>query len=63
MRPWTWCRPEHFTLLHVTPVDVSGAIHGAYAELLGRAGRDPGTRLERMAATSAAELLEAAAPG
>ena len=50
-----------FTLLHVTPADVSGAVHGAYAGLLGRAGRDPGTRLEQMAATSAGELLEAAA--
>ena len=50
-----------FTLLHVTPTDVSGAVHGAYAGLLGRAGRDPGTRLEQMAATSAGELLEAAA--
>ena len=50
-----------FTLLHVTPAEVPGAVHGAYAGLLGRAGRDPGSRLEEMAATSAAELLEAAA--
>jgi nucleotide-binding universal stress UspA family protein len=50
-----------FTLLHVTPADVSGAVRGAYAGLLGRAGRDPASRLEEMAATSASELLEAAA--
>ena len=50
-----------FTLLHVTLADVPDAVHGAYAGLLGRAGRDPGSRLEEMAATSAGELLEAAA--
>jgi len=50
-----------FTLLHVTPSDVPDAVQGAYAGLLGRAGRDPGSRLEEMAATSAGELLEAAA--
>jgi len=50
-----------FTLLHVTPPEVPDAVHGAYAGLLGRAGRDPGSRLEEMAATSAGELLEAAA--
>ena len=50
-----------FTLLHVTPAEVPDAVHGAYAGLLGRAGRDPGSRLEEMAATSAGELLEAAA--
>ena len=50
-----------FTLLHVTPAEVADAVHGAYAGLLGRAGRDPGSRLEEMAATSASELLEAAA--
>ena len=50
-----------FTLLHVTPAEVPDAVHGAYAGLLGRAGRDPGSRLEEMATTSAGELLEAAA--
>ncbi len=50
-----------FTLLHVTPADVPEAVHGAYAGLLGRAGRDPGSRLEEMAATLAGEWLEAAA--
>ena len=50
-----------FTLLHVTPAEVPDAVHGAYAGLLGRAGRDPGSRLEEMAAVSAGELLEAAA--
>jgi nucleotide-binding universal stress UspA family protein len=50
-----------FTLLHVTPAEVPDAVHGAYAGLLGRAGRDPGSRLEEMAAVSAGELLAAAA--
>ena len=42
---------------------VSGAAHGAYAGLLGRARpeRDPGTRLEHLAAASAGQLLAAAA--
>ena len=52
---------SRFTLLHVTPTEVPDAVHGAYAGLLGRAGRDPGSRLEEMAATSAGELVEAAA--
>ena len=52
-----------FTLLHVTPGEVPDAARGAYAGLLGRAGRDPATRLEQMAATSASELLAAAAGG
>jgi nucleotide-binding universal stress UspA family protein len=49
--PWT--RPgdlapagARFTLLHVTTAEVPDAVHGAYAGLLGRAGREPGTRLE-----------------
>ena len=50
-----------FTLLHVTPAEVPDAVRGAYAGLLGRAGRDPGSRLEEMAARSAGELLAAAA--
>jgi nucleotide-binding universal stress UspA family protein len=51
------------TLLHVIPEEVAGAWHGAYAGLLGRGrpARDPGTRMERLAAASAAELLAAAA--
>ncbi|MEV0174176.1 universal stress protein [Streptomyces sp. NPDC050803] len=50
-------------LLHVTPADVPGAAHGAFAGLLGRGHpeRDPGTRLERLAAASAEQLLRAAA--
>lgn len=50
-------------LLHVTPADVSGVAHGAFAGLLGRGHpeRDPGTRMERFAATSAQELLQSAA--
>jgi nucleotide-binding universal stress UspA family protein len=52
---------SRFTLLHVTPGEVPDAARGAYAGLFGRAGRDPATRLEQMAATSARELLAAAA--
>ncbi|KUN24976.1 universal stress protein UspA [Streptomyces antibioticus] len=50
-------------LLHVTPADVPGAAHGAFAGLLGRGHRerDPGTRLEHLAAASAQELLQSAA--
>jgi nucleotide-binding universal stress UspA family protein len=49
-------------LLHVTGPQASGAAHGAYAGLLGRArpDRDPGTRLEHLAA-AAGQLLAAAA--
>jgi nucleotide-binding universal stress UspA family protein len=51
-----------FTLLHVTPAEVPDAARGAYLGLFGRGhGRDPGTRLEELAAVSAADLLEAAA--
>jgi nucleotide-binding universal stress UspA family protein len=51
------------TLLHVTASEVPGAARGAYAGLLGRARpeRDPGTRLEHLAAASAGQLLDAAA--
>jgi nucleotide-binding universal stress UspA family protein len=51
------------TLLHVTAPEVPGAARGAYAGLLGRArpDRDPGTRLEQLAAASAGQLLAAAA--
>jgi nucleotide-binding universal stress UspA family protein len=50
-------------LLHVTPADVPGAAHGAFAGLLGRGHpeRDPGTRVEHLAAGSAGQLLAAAA--
>ncbi|MFD7835449.1 universal stress protein [Streptomyces sp. NPDC059761] len=50
-------------LLHVTPVDVPGAAHGAFAGLLGRGHpeRDPGTRVEHLAAASADRLLADAA--
>ena len=50
-------------LLHVTAQDVPDAAHHAYSGLLGRGHRerDPGTRLEQLAATSAQELLDAAA--
>jgi len=50
-----------FTLLHVTSGEAPDAARGAYAGLLGRAGHDPGVRLDKMAAVSAGELLEAAA--
>ncbi|MFE2102041.1 MULTISPECIES: universal stress protein [unclassified Streptomyces] len=50
-------------LLHVTGPDVPGVAHGAYAGLLGRGHpeRDPGSRLEALGDSSAAELLAAAA--
>lgn len=50
-------------LLHVTDPVVPDVAHAAYAGLLGRGRRenDPGTRLERLGATSAADLLHAAA--
>ena len=50
-------------LLHVTGQDIPAAGHGAYAGLLGRGhrDRDPGTRLEHLAAASARQLLQAAA--
>ncbi|MFI5828382.1 universal stress protein [Streptomyces sp. NPDC051578] len=50
-------------LLHVTPADVPGAAHGAFAGLLGRGHpeRDPGTRVEQLAAASAGRLLTDAA--
>lgn len=50
-------------LLHVTPADVPGAAHGAFAGLLGRGRpeRDPGTRLAHLAAASAEQLLQTAA--
>ncbi len=50
-----------FTLLHVTPAEVADAAHGAYLGLFGRAGRDPGSRLEELATSAASELLERAA--
>ncbi|MFJ7018321.1 universal stress protein [Streptomyces sp. NPDC101117] len=50
-------------LLHVTGDDVADAAHGAFAGLLGRGHpeRDPGTRVEHLAAVSAETLLGAAA--
>ena len=48
---------SRFTLLHVTSAEVPDAARGAYVGLLGRGyriGQDPGTRLEEMAAVSAA---------
>ncbi|MER6302020.1 universal stress protein [Kitasatospora sp. NPDC001539] len=50
-------------LLHVSGQDVPGVAHGAFAGLLGRGHRerDPGTRVEHLAAGSARQLLDAAA--
>lgn len=50
-------------LLHVTAPDVAAAAHGAFAGPLGRGRRerDPGLELAQLAATSADELLRAAA--
>jgi len=50
-----------FTLLHVTDDDVPDAAHSAYRGMFGRAGHDPGARLDALATTHAADLLEAAA--
>ena len=54
---------EDIILLHVSGEDVPGIARGSYAGLLGRRdpGRDPGARVEGLAAASAAELLDAAA--
>lgn len=52
------------TLLHVSSDEVPDTARGAYAGLFGRGHRaddDPGPRLDRLAETSAGELLEAAA--
>lgn len=61
----TWLPAEtDIVLLHVTSDDVAEAAHGAFAGLLGRGlprGRDPGDRVEALAASAAAELLAAAA--
>jgi nucleotide-binding universal stress UspA family protein len=50
-------------LLHVTGHDVPGVAHGAYVGLFGRGrpDRDPGTRVQQLAAASAQQLLQAAA--
>ena len=49
-------------LLHVSDHDVPGAAHGAFAGLFGRhPSRDPGSRLDHLAADHSSRLLEAAA--
>ncbi|WP_431676703.1 universal stress protein [Kitasatospora sp. KL5] len=58
-------------LLHVSPEDVAGAAHGAFAGLMGRGhprssppdgwGSDPGTRMEALADAAGRRLLDAAA--
>jgi nucleotide-binding universal stress UspA family protein len=50
-----------FTLLHVTDEAGPDAAHGAYRGMFGRAGHDPGVRLDELATSAAADLLEAAA--
>jgi nucleotide-binding universal stress UspA family protein len=50
-----------FTLLHVTSPATADAAHGAYRGLLGRAGHDPGDRLEVLASVLATDLIDAAA--
>jgi nucleotide-binding universal stress UspA family protein len=52
---------SEFLLLHVSDHDVPGAAHGAFAGLFGRTSRDPGLRLDDLAAGHAAQLLDAAA--
>lgn len=54
---------SEFLLLHVSDHDVPGAAHGAFAGLFGRShpARDPGGRLDDLAAAHAARVLEAAA--
>lgn len=51
------------TLLHVTPAELTDAAHSAYLGLFGRThhGQDPGPRVAELAATSAGDLLDAAA--
>src|SRR4029077_18787188 len=51
------------TLLHVTPAELSDTAHGAYLGLLGppRPDRAPGPHVPKLAAQSAAGLLDAAA--
>lgn len=59
----TFAPTGDIALLHVTGDDVAGAAHGAYRGLLGRGHpeRDPGMRVEELAAQAAAGLLDAAA--
>ncbi|MFJ7906732.1 universal stress protein [Kitasatospora sp. NPDC096204] len=56
-------RDGEVVLLHVSGQEIPGVAHGAFAGLLGRGHRerDPGTRVEGLAAASARELLDAAA--
>lgn len=56
-------RDAAVTLLHVSPTDIPGVAHGAFAGLLGRGHpeRDPGTRLEHLATDSGRHLLATAA--
>jgi nucleotide-binding universal stress UspA family protein len=59
----TFAPTQDVALLYVTGDDVAGAAHAAYRGLLGRGHpeRDPGVRLEKLAALAAGNLLDAAA--
>lgn len=59
----TFAPTQDVTLLYVTGDDVAGAAHAAYRGLLGRGHpeRDPGARVEELAAAASASLLDAAA--
>ena len=59
----TFAPTQEVALLHVTGDDMAEAAHAAYRRLLGRGHpeRDPGARLEELAARAAADLLDAAA--
>jgi nucleotide-binding universal stress UspA family protein len=58
----TFAPTQEIALLHVTGDDAAEAAHAAYRGLLGRGHpeRDPGARLEELAAQAAADLLDAA---
>ena len=55
--------PSSVTLLHVTPAEPPDVAHASFLGLLGRgpAGRDPRARITDTSASSATELLDAAA--
>jgi nucleotide-binding universal stress UspA family protein len=59
----TFAPTRDVALLYVTGDDVAGAAHAAYRGLLGRGHpeRDPGARVEELAALAAVSLLDAAA--
>ncbi|MEU9076373.1 universal stress protein [Kitasatospora sp. NPDC048538] len=56
-------RGAEIVMLHVSGEEVAGVAHGAFAGLLGRGHRerDPGSRVDSLAAASGRHLLDAAA--